>query len=89
MNTDDDKTVTVFNFEKNDYKLNKLNNINPKKFDMIEFNYFKDDKNIFYFSDKEKIMKKIENADIESFEVLNDDYSKDKNSKYYHGERIK
>ena len=56
---------------------------------MIEFNYFKDDKNIFYFSDKEKIMKKIENADIESFEVLNDDYSKDKNSKYYHGERIK
>jgi len=89
LNTDDDKTVTVFSFEKNDYKLNKLNNINPKKFDMIEFNYFKDDKNIFYFSDKEKIMKKIENADIESFEVLNDDYSKDKNSKYYHGERIK
>ena len=89
LNTDDDKTVTVFSFEKNDYKLNKLNNINPKKFDMIEFNYFKDDKNIFYFSDKEKIMKKIENADVESFEVLNDDYSKDKNSKYYHGERIK
>lgn len=89
LNTDDDKTVTVFSFEKNDYKLNKLNNINPKKFDMIEFNYFKDDKNIFYFSDKEKIMKKIENADIESFEVLNDDYSKDKNTKYYHGERIK
>ena len=89
LNTDDDKTVTVFSFEKNDYKLNKLNNINPKKFDMIEFNYFKDDKNIFYSSDKEKIMKKIENADIESFEVLNDDYSKDKNSKYYHGERIK
>lgn len=89
LNTDDDKTVTVFSFEKNDYKLNKLNNINPKKFDMIEFNYFKDDKNIFYFSDKEKIMKKIENADIESFEVLDDDYSKDKNSKYYHGERIK
>jgi len=89
LNTDDDKTVTVFSFEKNDYKLNKLNNINPKKFDMIEFNYFKDDKNIFYFSDKEKIMKKIENADVESFEVLDDDYSKDKNSKYYHGERIK
>ena len=89
LNTDDDKTVTVFSFEKNDYKLNKLNNINPKKFDMIEFNYFKDDKNIFYFSNKEKIMKKIENADVESFEVLNDDYSKDKNSKYYHGERIK
>ena len=89
LNTDDNKTVTVFSFEKNDYKLNKLNNINPKKFDMIEFNYFKDDKNIFYFSDKEKIMKKIENADVESFEVLNDDYSKDKNSKYYHGERIK
>lgn len=89
LNTDDDKTVTVFSFEKNDYKLNKLNNINPKKFDMIEFNYFKDDKNIFYFSDKEKIMKKIENTDVESFEVLNDDYSKDKNSKYYHGERIK
>ena len=89
LNTDDDKTVTVFSFEKNDYKLNKLNNINPKKFDMIEFNYFKDDKNIFYFSDKEKIMKKIENADIESFEVLDDNYSKDKNSEYYHGERIK
>ena len=89
LNTDDDKTVTVFSFEKNNYKLNKLNNINPKKFDMMELNYFKDDKNIFYFSDKEKIMKKIENADIESFEVLNDDYSKDKNSKYYHGERIK
>ena len=89
LNTDDDKIVTVFSFEKNDYKLNKLNNINPKKFDMIEFNYFKDDKNIFYFSDKEKIMKKIENADVESFEVLDDDYSKDKNSKYYHGERIK
>ena len=89
LNTDDDKTVTVFSFEKNDYKLNKLNNINPKKFDMIEFNYFKDDKNIFYFSDKEKIMKKIENTDVESFEVLDDDYSKDKNSKYYHGERIK
>ena len=89
LNTDDDKTVTVFSFEKNDYKLNKLNNINPKKFDIIEFNYFKDDKNIFYFSDKEKIMKKIENADVESFEVLNEDYSKDKNSKYYHGERIK
>ena len=89
LNTDDGKTVTVFSFEKNDYKLNKLNNINPKKFDMMELNYFKDDKNIFYFSDKEKIMKKIENADVESFEVLNDDYSKDKNSKYYHGERIK
>ena len=89
LNTDDDKTVTVFSFEKNDYKLNKLNNINPKKFDIIQFNYFKDDKNIFYFSDKEKIMKKIENADVESFEVLNEDYSKDKNSKYYHGERIK
>ena len=89
LNTDDDKIVTVFSFEENYYKLNKLNNTNPKKFDMIEFNYFKDDKNIFYFSDKEKIMKKIENADIESFEVLNDDYSKDKNTKYYHGERIK
>ena len=89
LNTDDNKIVTVFSFEENYYKLNKLNNINPKKFDMIEFNYFKDDKNIFYFSDKEKIMKKIEKADIESFEVLNDDYSKDKNSKYYHGERIK
>ena len=89
LNTNDDKIVTVFSFEKNDYKLNKLNNINPKKFGMMELNYFKDDKNIFYFSDKEKIMKKIENADIESFEVLNDDYSKDKNTKYYHGERIK
>ena len=89
LNTDDDKIVTVFSFEENYYKLNKLNNTNPKKFDMIEFNYFKDDKNIFYFSDKEKMMKKIENADVESFEVLNDDYSKDKNTKYYHGERIK
>ena len=89
LNTDDDKTVTVFSFEKNDYKLNKLNNINPKKFDMMELNYFKDDKNIFYFSDKEKMMKKIKNADIESFEIMNDDYAKDKNGEYYRGEKIR
>lgn len=89
LNTDDDKIVTVFSFEKNDYKLNKLNNINPKKFDMMELNYFKDDKNIFYFSDKEKMMKKIKNADIESFEIMNDDYAKDKNGEYYRGEKIR
>ena len=89
LNTDDDKTVTVFNFEKNDYKLNKLNNINPKKFDMMELNYFKDDKNIFYFSDKEKMMIKVENVDTESFEIMNDDYAKDKNGEYYRGEKIR
>ena len=89
LNTDDDKTVTVFSFEKNDYKLNKLNNINPKKFDMMELNYLKDDKNIFYFSDKEKMMKKIKNANIESFEIMNNDYAKDKNGEYYRGEKIR
>ena len=56
---------------------------------MMELNYFKDDKNIFYFSDKEKMMKKIKNADIESFEIMNDDYAKDKNGEYYRGEKIR
>ena len=58
-------------------------------FDMIELNYFKDDKNVYYFSDKEKIIKKIKNVDSESFEIMNDDYAKDKNVEYYRGEKIR
>ena len=56
---------------------------------MMELNYFKDDKNIFYFSDKEKMIKKIKNADIKSFEIMNDDYAKDKNNTYYKGKIFK
>ena len=89
LNIDDDKIATVFNFRGIDYKINELSGANPKKFDMMELNYFKDDKNIFYFSDKEKMMKKIKNADIESFEIMNDDYAKDKNGEYYRGEKIR
>ena len=88
LNTDDDKIATVFDFRGIDYKINELSEANPKKFDMMELNYFKDDKNIFYFSDKEKMIKKIKNADIESFEIMNDDYVKDKNGEYYRGEKI-
>ena len=89
LNTDDDKIATVFNFRGIDYKINELSDANPKKFDMMELNYFKDDKNIFYFSDKEKMIKKIKNADIKSFEIMNDDYAKDKNGEYYRGEKIR
>jgi hypothetical protein len=56
---------------------------------MIELNYFKDDKNVYYFSDKEKMIKKIKNVDSESFEIMNDDYAKDKNGEYYRGEKIR
>ena len=89
LNADDDKIATVFNFRGIDYKINELSNANPKKFDMMELNYFKDDKNIFYFSDKEKMIKKIKNADIKSFEIMNDDYAKDKNNTYYKGKIFK
>ena len=89
LNTDDDKIATVFNFRGIDYKINELSDANPKKFDMMELNYFKDDKNVYYFSNKEKMIKKIKNADIKSFEIMNDDYAKDKNSEYYRGEKIR
>ena len=89
LNTDDDKIATVFNFRGIDYKINELSDANPKKFDMMELNYFKDDKNVYYFSDKEKMIKKIKNVDSESFEIMNDDYAKDKNGEYYRGEKIR
>ena len=89
LNTDDDKIATVFDFRGIDYKINELSDANPKKFDMMELNYFKDDKNIFYFSDKERMIKKIKNADIKSFEIMNDDYAKDKNNTYYKGKIFK
>jgi len=89
LNTDDDKIATVFNFRGIDYKINKLSDANPNIFDMIELNYFKDDKNVYYFSDKEKMIKKIKNVDSESFEIMNDDYAKDKNGEYYRGEKIR
>ena len=68
MNTDDDKTVTVFSFEKNDYKLNKLNNIR---------NYaghinIREEVNLINFSDSlEKaieIMNKLTLKDIKKYE---------------------
>lgn len=89
LNADDDKIATVFNFRGIDYKINELSDANPKKFDMMELNYFKDDKNVYYFSDKEKMIKKIKNADIKSFEIMNDDYAKDKNNTYYKGKIFK
>lgn len=89
LNTDDDKIATVFNFRGIDYKINELSDANPNIFDMIELNYFKDDKNVYYFSDKEKMIKKIKNVDSESFEIMNDDYAKDKNGEYYRGEKIR
>ena len=89
LNADDDKIATVFDFRGIDYKINELSDANPKKFDMMELNYFKDDKNIFYFSDKERMIKKIKNADIKSFEIMNDDYAKDKNNTYYKGKIFK
>ena len=89
LNTDDDKIATVFNFRGIDYKINELSDANPNMFDMIELNYFKDDKNVYYFSDKEKMIKKIKNVDSESFEIMNDDYAKDKNGEYYRGEKIR
>ena len=89
LNTDDDKIATVFNFRGIDYKINELSDANPNMFDMIELNYFKDDKNVYYFSDKEKMIKKIKNVDSESFEIMNDDYAKDKNNAYYKGKIFK
>ena len=89
LNTDDDKIATVFNFRGIDYKINELSDANPNMFDMIELNYFKDDKNVYYFSDKEKMIKKIKNVDSESFEIMNDDYAKDKNNTYYKGKIFK
>jgi len=89
LNTYDDKIVTVFSSKENDYKINELSGVNPNTFEMIEPNYFKDDKNVYYFSDKEKMIKKIKNADIKSFEIMNDDYAKDKNGEYYRGEKIR
>ncbi len=89
LNTDDDKIATVFNFRGIYYKINELSDANPNIFDMIELNYFKDDKNVYYFSDKEKMIKKIKNVDSESFEIMNDDYAKDKNGEYYRGEKIR
>ena len=89
LNTDDDKIATVFNFRGIDYKINELSDANPNIFDMIELNYFKDNKNVYYFSDKEKMIKKIKNVDSESFEIMNDDYAKDKNGEYYRGEKIR
>ena len=89
LNTDDDKIATVFNFRGIDYKINELSDANPNIFDMIELNYFKDDKNVYYFSDKEKMIKKIKNVDSESFEIMNDDYAKDKNNAYYKGKIFK
>ena len=89
LNTDDDKIATVFNFRGIDYKINELSDTNPNTFEMLEPNYFKDKKNVYYFSDKEKMIKKIKNADIKSFEIMNDDYAKDKNGEYYRGEKIR
>jgi hypothetical protein len=89
LNTDDDKIATVFNFRGIDYKINELSGANPNTFEMMELNYFKDDKNVYYFSDKEKMIKKIKNVDSESFEIMNDDYAKDKNVEYYRGEKIR
>ena len=89
LNTYDDKIVTVFSSKENDYKINELSGVNPNTFEMIEPNYFKDDKNVYYFSDKEKMIKKIKNADIKSFEIMNDDYAKDKNNAYYKGKIFK
>ena len=70
-------------------EINELSGANPKKFDMMELNYFKDDKNVYYFSNKEKMMIKVENVDTESFEIMNDDYAKDKNNTYYKGKVFK
>ena len=89
LNTYDDKIATVFNFRGIDYKINELSDANPNTFEMIEPNYFKDDKNVYYFSDKEKMIKKIKNANIKSFEIMNDDYAKDKNNTYYKGKIFK
>ena len=89
MNTDDDKIATVFDFRGIDYKINELSGANPNTFEMIEPNYFKDNKNVYYFSNKEKMIKKIKNVDSESFEIMNDDYAKDKNNTYYKGKVFK
>ena len=89
LNTYDDKIVTVFSSKENDYKINELSGVNPNTFEMLEPNYFKDKKNVYYFSDKEKMMIKIENVDTESFEIMNDDYAKDKNNAYYKGKIFK
>ena len=73
LNTYNDKIVTVLSSKENDYKINELSGVNPNTFEMIEPNYFKDDKNV----------------DSESFEIMNDEYAKDKNNVYYKGKIFK
>ena len=66
---------------------NKIVNANPKTFEILDLDYCKDDKHIYF---KNKI---VTNVDVNSFKVHthrhDDEDAEDKNGKYYKGIRIK